>query len=322
MDARTGAHGEEIMIGKIEKVPLRDIWKHEANDFTKWLQNNIDVLSEVINLPLSNVEREQTTGNFYVDLTAEDNSGNTVIIENQLEKSNHDHLGKIITYLSSMEANIAIWIVSEPRPEHVSAINWLNESTAANFYLLKIEGVKIGNSDPAPLLTLIVGPSDATESVGKTKREKKERYGLRKEFWTITLNKLRNKTNLFNAVSPSEYAYVSAGSGKRGIQYTMWVTQDESRVTLYIDRGKDSDEENLSILNKLKEHKQEIEDVFGEKLEWLELENDRACQITKTIGNGGYKSEKEELESICENLANNMEKFEKAFSKYIKDLKI
>ncbi|MCR5765664.1 MAG: hypothetical protein K6G09_06785, partial [Treponema sp.] len=156
------------MIGKIEKVPLRDIWKHEANDFTKWLQNNIDVLSEVINLPLTNVEREQTTGNFYVDLTAEDNSGKTVIIENQLEKSNHDHLGKTITYLSSMDAATAIWIVSEPRPEHVSAINWLNESTAANFYLLKIEGVKIGNSDPAPLLTLIVGPSEETENVGKS----------------------------------------------------------------------------------------------------------------------------------------------------------
>ena len=73
------------MIGKIEKVPLRDIWKHEAYDFTKWLQDNIDVLSDVINLPLTNVEREQTTGNFYVDLTAEDNSGKIVIIENQLE---------------------------------------------------------------------------------------------------------------------------------------------------------------------------------------------------------------------------------------------
>ena len=310
------------MIGKIEKVPLREIWKHEANDFTKWLQNNIDVLSEVINLPLSNIEREQSTGNFYVDLIAEDNSGNTVIIENQLEKSNHDHLGKIITYLSSMDANTAIWIVSEPRPEHVSAINWLNESTAANFYLLKIEGVKIGNSDPAPLLTLIVGPSDATESVGKTKREKKERYGLRKDFWTLVLNKLKTKTNLFNAVSPSEYSYISAGAGKTGIQYTMWVTQDESRVTLYIDRGKDSDNENLDILKKLKEHQKEIEESFGNKLDWLELENDRACQITKNIGLGGYKSEKETLDSICENLASNMEKFEKAFSKYIKELKI
>ena len=168
------------MIGKIEKVPLRDIWKHEAHDFTKWLQDNIDVLSDVINLPLTNVEREQTTGNFYVDLTAEDNSGKTVIIENQLEKSNHDHLGK-------------------------------------------------------------------------SKREKKERYILRKDFWTIVLNKLKDRTNLFNAVSPSESSWLGAGSGKRGIQYTMWVTQEEARLSLYIDRGKDSEEENQSILKKLEQ---------------------------------------------------------------------
>ena len=309
------------MIGKIEKVPLRDIWKHEANDFTKWLQNNIDVLSDVINIPLSNVEREQSTENFRVDLIAEDNSGNTVIIENQLEKSNHDHLGKIITYLSAMDATTAIWIVSEPKAEHITAINWLNESTAANFYLLKIEGIKIGNSNPAPLLTLIVGPSDATESAGKTKREKKERYGLRKSFWTKVLEKLKVKTNLFNAISPSEYAYLSAGSGKRGIQYTMWVTQEDSRVTLYIDRGKDSDEENLKILNKLQEHQTEIEAIFGEKLQWLKFENYRACQITTTL-TGGYKSDETEIDTICENLADKMFRFEKAFTKYIKEIKI
>lgn len=310
------------MIGKIEKVPLRDIWKHEANDFTKWLQNNIDVLSEVINLPLSNVEREQSTGNFYVDLTAEDNSGNTVIIENQLEKSNHDHLGKIITYLSSMDARTAIWIVSEPRPEHVSAINWLNESTAANFYLLKIEGVKIGDSDPAPLLTLIVGPSEETENVGKSKREKKERYVLRKEFWTIVLNKLKDKTNLFNAVSPSESSWLGAGSGKRGIQYTMWVTQDDARLSLYIDRGKDSEEENQSILEKLEQYKDEIESIYGDKFEWHKKDDERACQIIINIPNGGYKSDKEKLDSIGEKLAECMTRFEKAFSKHIKDLKI
>lgn len=310
------------MIGKIEKVPLRDIWKHEAHDFTKWLQDNIDVLSDVINLPLTNVEREQTTGNFYVDLTAEDNSGKTVIIENQLEKSNHDHLGKIITYLSSMDAATAIWIVSEPRPEHVSAINWLNESTVANFYLLKIEGVKIGNSDPAPLLTLIVGPSEETENVGKSKREKKERYVLRKDFWTIVLNKLKDKTNLFNAVSPSESSWLGAGSGKRGIQYTMWVTQDDARLSLYIDRGKDSEEENKSILDKLEQHKDEIESIYGDKFEWHKRDDERACQIIINIPNGGYKSDKEKLDSIGENLAECMTRFEKSFSKYIKDLKI
>ena len=310
------------MIGKIEKVPLREIWRHEAHDFTKWLQDNIDVLSDVINLPLTNVEREQTTGNFYVDLTAEDNSGNTVIIENQLEKSNHDHLGKIITYLSSMDAATAIWIVSEPRPEHVSAINWLNESTAANFYLLKIEGVKIGNSDPAPLLTLIVGPSEETENVGKSKREKKERYVLRKEFWTIVLNKLKDKTNLFNAVSPSESSWLGAGSGKRGIQYTMWVTQDDARLSLYIDRGKESEEENKSILDKLEAYKDEVEAIYGDKFEWRKRDDERACQITITVPNGGYKSDKERLDDIGENLADCMSRFEKAFVKYIKDLKI
>jgi len=310
------------MIGKIEKVPLREIWRHEAHDFTKWLQDNIDVLSDVINLPLTNVEREQTTGNFYVDLTAEDNSGNTVIIENQLEKSDHDHLGKIITYLSSMDAATAIWIVSDPRPEHVSAINWLNESTAANFYLLKIEGVKIGNSDPAPLLTLIVGPSEETENVGKSKREKKERYVLRKDFWTIVLNKLKDKTNLFNAVSPSESSWLGAGSGKRGIQYTMWVTQDDARLSLYIDRGKDSEEENQAILEKLELHKVEIESIYGDKFEWHKRDDERACQIIINVPNGGYKSDKEKLDSIGENLAECMTRFEKSFSKYIKDLKI
>jgi hypothetical protein len=151
------------MIGNIEKVPLREIWKHEAYDFSKWLQENIDVLSEVVDVQLSNPEREQSTGNFNVDLAAEDEAGNLVIIENQLEKSSHDHLGKIITYLSAVGATKAIWIVAEQRPEHVGAISWLNESTSAEFYLLNIEGIKIGESLPATLLTLIVGPSEETK---------------------------------------------------------------------------------------------------------------------------------------------------------------
>ena len=159
------------MIQKISRILLRDAFKHEAYDFTKWLQDNLDVLNDCIDLTLSNADREAAAGDFSVDLVAEDELGNKVIIENQLEKSNHDHLGKLITYLVAMEARAAIWIVSEPRPEHVSAITWLNESSSASFYLLKLEAIKIGDSDPAPLLTLIVGPSDATKAVGKAKQE-------------------------------------------------------------------------------------------------------------------------------------------------------
>ena len=111
------------MIERIQRVHLRKVWRHEAHDFTVWLEENIDVLNEVLGFQVSGAEREQSTGNFNVDIKAEDESGDVVIIENQLEKSDHDHLGKIITYLAAFEAKKAIWIVSEPRPEHIDAIS-------------------------------------------------------------------------------------------------------------------------------------------------------------------------------------------------------
>src|SRR5262249_43141766 len=108
-------------------------------------------------------------------LVAEDEGSGTVIIENQLEKSNHDHLGKLITYLTGMGAKAAIWIVSDPRSEHVAAVAWLNKSSSADFYMVKVEAVRIGNSPPAPLFTLIVGPSKETKDVGETKKQIAER---------------------------------------------------------------------------------------------------------------------------------------------------
>ncbi|MEY2840252.1 MAG: hypothetical protein RJB60_2551 [Pseudomonadota bacterium] len=102
-------------IGKLQRVPLREVWKHEAYDFTQWLQQNLDVLNTALGLNLVNAEREQAAGSFSIDLVAEDDGGGTVVIENQLEKSNHDHLGKLITYVTAMQARAAVWIISEPR---------------------------------------------------------------------------------------------------------------------------------------------------------------------------------------------------------------
>ena len=109
-------------IGKLQRVPLREVWRHEAYDFTQWMQENISVLNESLDLELISAEREQAAGSFSIDLVAESSEGNTYIIENQLEKSNHDHLGKLITYLTAMKAKGAIWIVSEPRQEYVPGV--------------------------------------------------------------------------------------------------------------------------------------------------------------------------------------------------------
>lgn len=309
------------MIQKITRIPLREAFKHEAYDFTRWLEDNLEVLNGCIDLTLSNAEREKTAGDFSVDLVAEDESGAKVIIENQLEKSNHDHLGKLITYLVAMEARAAIWIVSDPRPEHVSAITWLNESSSASFYLLKLEAIKIGESDPAPLLTLIVGPSDATKAVGKAKKEFAERYDIRRDFWKQLLDHAKTKTRLHAGITPRQYMWIGTGAGKRGLGYNYVVWEHETGVELYIDRGGNCDAENKSIFDALFAKKNEIEKVFGEPLEWERLDNKRASRVRKTLTLGGWK-DSDKWPEICPVTVDAMTRLEKALKPYVQRLEL
>lgn len=307
------------MVQKITRIPLREAFKHEAYDFTKWLEENLDVLNDTLDITLCNAEREATAGDFSVDLVAEDEAGGKVIIENQLEKSNHDHLGKVITYLVAMEAHTAIWIVSDPRPEHVSAITWLNESSTANFYLLKMEAIKIGNSDPAPLLTLIVGPSESTKAVGKAKQEFAERYDVRKAFWKMLLDTAKTKTRLHSGLSPSRYGWIGTGAGKSGISYNYVVWEHESAVELYIDRGKDADDENKAIFDGLFARKLEIEAQAGVEFDWQRLDNKRACRIRKSFNVGGFKDESQWGE-IINTTVDGMIKLEFALKPYVQKI--
>jgi hypothetical protein len=306
-------------VGKIERVPLREVWRHEAHNLTTWLEENIDVLNAVLDLNLTNVEREQSAGSFNVDLVAEDDSGGTVIIENQLEKSNHDHLGKLITYAAFTEARAAIWIVAEPRPEHVRAITWLNETSPSDFYVLKIEGIRIGDSPPAPLLTLIVGPSEESREAGEAKKERAERYQIRRRFWTGLLELAKQRSALHRAISPSDRSYISAGAGRSGLAFGYSVTQHGSNVELYIDRGKGAEDENGRIFDALYRHKDEIEQAFGGELTWEPLEGKRACRISKAFELGGYRDESKWPE-VFETMVDAMTRFERALKPHISQL--
>lgn len=279
------------MVQKVTRIPLRDAFRHEAYDFTRWLEENIDALNDCLDITLGNAQREQAAGDFSVDLVAEDESGATVIIENQLERSNHDHLGKVITYVVAMEAKAAVWIVADPRPEHVSAITWLNESASASFYLVKMEAIRIGNSDLAPLLTLIVGPTESTKAVGKAKREFAERYTINKAFWKGLLDYAKTKTKLHTGISPSKEQWISTGAGRSGLAFNYVVWGNDAAVELYIDRGKEGDAENKAIFDSLRAKQAEIEQAFGGGLEWQRLDNKRACRIRKTVTAGGRRDE-------------------------------
>jgi hypothetical protein len=307
-------------IGRLERVPLRKIWEHEAYDFTQWLQENIEALNEALDLSLVNVDREQAAGSFSIDLVAEDEGGGAVIIENQLEKSNHDHLGKLITYLTGMGAKAAIWIVADPRPEHVAAITWLNESSSASFYMVKVEAVRIGDSPAAPLFTLIVGPSKETKDVGLTKKNIAERYGIRKKWWSQLVE--RPGAKLHAHITPGEYAWIGTTSGIRGLGFNYVVFQDECAAELYIDRGKDAEEENKAIFTQLSAHKNEIEKAFGASLNWERLDNRRACRIRYTQPGGGYRSPEEQWPKIQDTIIDAMNRLDVALKPFLKQLKL
>lgn len=276
-------------IGKLEVVSVRRAFPHEALHFTKWLEEHIDALAERLNISLSVEQREQSVGDFSVDLLCEDGGGKPVIIENQLEKTDHDHLGKLLTYLVNRSASTAIWITTEPRPEHQKVIDWLNEFTPSDvsFYLVRVEAVRIGDSPFAPLFTVLAGPDRQAKELGERKKEWADRHFKREEFWKGLLDRAREKTTIFSTISPSKENWIGTGAGKGGVTFNFVINKDWAGAELYIDHDKNTGEKNKAIFDKLNSQKEQIEQEFGGSLDWERLNEKRASRIRKKIELGG-----------------------------------
>ena len=311
-----------MTIGRIERVPLREVWKKEARDFTSWLFENIEVLGEELDINLIAEEKEKSVGSFSADIVADDGTGQKVLIENQLEKTDHDHLGKILTYVSNLDAKTAIWISSDPRPEHETAIDWLNETgSGTRFYLIKIEAYKIGDSEPAAKFTIIAGPSEKAEIIGEDRKNMAARHKKRFDFWKGLLEKSKTKTNLHANIAPSIYSWIGTGAGKRGLGFNYGVTYKYGQAELYIDRGKDCADENKEIFDRLQSHKEEIEKDFGGELNWERLNDRRASRISKRFAFAGL-NDPDKWDTLQNNMIDAMVRLEKAFRKYIREFKI
>ena len=286
------------MIGKIKKLPLREIWRKEDKDFTQWLSKNIDYLNDVLDFEVVVENTEENVGPYRVDILAEDNYGRKVIVENQLEKTDHTHLGQILTYLINLDAKTAIWIASRVVDEHSKAIDWLNENSPddISFYLIKLEAIKIEGSDlAAPLFTIVKGPSKEVKQLGAEKKEYALRHVLRKEFWQSLLEKSKDKTRLHSNTSPGIYSWIGTGAGKSGIGYNYVITNKYVSVEIYFDRGKDFAEPNINKLrfDKLEIHKREIESIFGKSLNWERLNEKRASRISYRIEGNNILKDKD-----------------------------
>ena len=310
------------MIGRIKEVPLREVWKNEAKDFTAWLFENLDIIGEELDMDLTPDEKEAKAGSFLADIVAEDAFGQKVIIENQLEKTDHDHLGKILTYVSNLDAKIAVWVSNDPRPEHQAAVEWLNETGSdVQFYLVKIEALRIDNSKPAANFSIVTGPSEKTNIVSGERKEMAGRHKLRLDFWQTLLEKSKKKTNLHANISPGTANYVGVSSGVRGLNFRYEATLKAGQVGLYIDRGKDSKDENKKIFDEFYSRCSEIEKDFEGELNWERLDDRRACRISKRFGYAGL-SNSEERDKLQNDMIDAMIRLEKALKDHIKKLRL
>ena len=272
-------------MGKLIEVDIRKLWEHEQHDFSNWLaeKENLEMLNESIGLTLSEVEKEVCVGSYRCDLLGEDEvTGEKVIIENQLETSNHDHLGKIITYASGLDATVIVWIVKEAREEHRSAIEWLNNNTATNlnFFLIEVHAYQIGDSLCAPKFEVVEKPNgfikNAKTQPGSSEHNKSQLERL--EFWNRFNDVLRKRDEPFNVRKATTGNWYGVTIGVRGVHVKLSLVDREGYigVELYINDDKE-------LFDSLYNSKEEIEKKLGLKLDWRRLDDKKASRILYRI---------------------------------------
>jgi hypothetical protein len=305
-------------IATLKKWPLTALWPHEALNFNPWLADHLEALDDALNAgwTLTEGKVQQVAGEMWVDIVAEMSTGGRACIEAQFSKSNHDHLGKLLTYIAAYEADAAIWIVGEPRPEHIQAITMLNTRVhEVDFFLVRLEVLSVGEDGvKAPLFSLVSGPSPAIKTAGAVREELAGNRKLITEFWMELLPLVQPRVPAFAGRRPRGVRRLSATAGRKGIRYQFATRQTDSECGLVIVGRKHGDP-NV-VLEELKSHRQEIEAAFGSPLEWVD---GAPCRIRTTLS-GGYL-DRSQWATLQPNLVRTMERFVAALRPHLDSLK-
>lgn len=281
-----------MQFGSLESIPLRDAWPNEARDFTPWLAENLELLSETIGLPLERTGVEVSVDEFSADILARNPRDDTaVLIENQLEGSDHSHLGQILTYLAGLQAKTVIWIAREFSEAHMSAIRWLNNNTDSQFafFAIRVRAVRIGESPVAPVLEVSEQPSDWDRQLRQVSQESESELGqFRREFWEYYAEHYPNDfswrpgyrgSNVWHRVDSADLRisqYLAPSAQEVGVYITGQVGQTQediqSRVKPFVARFEQELGvelgENHSIVSVLRVDPKDRE-KWGSIAEWL-----------------------------------------------------
>ena len=278
----------KLNLSKIEPIPLRDCWENEATDFTPWLaeDDNIALLADALGLTELEVKaQEEHVGPFRADILCKDPSTDKlVLIENQLEKTDHNHLGQILTYAAGLDAVTIIWIAEKFTEEHRAAIDWLNRITDKdfNFFGIEIQLIKIGDSDAvAPVFNIIAKPNgwskDVRNSSQNTSDKPTKGQSVKYEFWSAFCEYMNNNpSKLFKTQSPSQDHWMNIAIGRSHFQISLLINTRENKATVQMYMTDDSDKIYFDALVK---NREEAEKEIGSKLEWRRLDGKKASTI-------------------------------------------
>lgn len=309
-------------LSKLKKIDLREEWKHEAADFTNWLaqDENLQLLGEEIGIDISLVQTEASVGKFWVDILAEeDNTGRKIVIENQLELTNHDHLGKLITYASGFDAEIVIWIVKDVRDEHKQAIDWLNEHTddKINIFAIRMELWQIGDSLYAPKFYVVSKPNDWAKAIKQSTScaDLSDRRLMQLNFWTQFQEYAseHSSTLRLRKACPQHWYDISIGNSKSHLSLVVDADNEQIRCEFYIPNSK-------PLFSALLEKKDIIESRLPFELEWMELEGKKASRV-KTVHTIDV-ADSENWEVSYKWLMETAQQFQTVFVEQLKTMKV
>ena len=307
-------------IVRLQEAEIRKLWPNEERDLSPWVSDNIELLNEALGLQMEIEEAESRVGNFRLDLAGvEATTKRPVVIENQYGATNHDHLGKLITYAAGREAGVLVWLAMQVQEAHAAALQWLNDVTGPDmaFYGVRLEVLTIDKSNPAPLYTVEVSPPRSKLPPVEEPSERGVRY---REFWAQFIDHLRtNHPGMTRARTPSARGWFSTGVGISGFSIGAAFTGDgDFRVELYIDTG--NREQNKNFFRELKESEASIHERIAQ-LRWTELPDARASRIS-WLRPGAITDSPEKLQNYISWGSEGMVKFREVFVPMLRNLSL
>jgi hypothetical protein len=314
------------MLGEFEPVDLRTIWNNEATDFTPWLANaeNLERLSKALGMDLETTGTEQSVGPYRADLLCKDAfSGNAVLIENQLEKTNHSHLGQILTYSAGLNVKTVVWIASRFTDEHRAALDYLNEITEEgySFFGLEIELWKIGNSAPAPKFNIVSRPNTWTKNVRESNQQHGELTEIKRQqlaYWSAFKEFMDARKSSVRCQNGSPQHWVNMSIGKSGFWLTARVNSLKSVISADF-RFKTSS--SKAIYFAFLSDKEAIEKEFGGTLEWYDLPDGKESYVTVIKEKADFRNE-QDWKNQFEWLAERLEKLDNVFRKRVRKMDV